>query len=479
MMSRTPTARSKHRSVSAASFAAAASIALVSLTLGSLSAPGFAASADAEITFHRDVEPVLQQHCQTCHRPGDIGPMPLLTYEQTRPWAKAIRAAVGGREMPPWHADRRYGAFSNDRSLSDEEIRTLVRWAETGARQGSIADAPPPREHDDGWRIGTPDMIFQMPKPFDVPATGTVMYQWIMVPTGFTEDKWVQAVEVRPGNRAVVHHAVVYSREEGAEWAKGAPVGEFFNLFKLWLPPRLEGNTMFSRQAEPEHLEVFAPGADPIVLAPGQARLLKAGSYIVFEMHYTPNGVPQSDQSSVGIVFAKTAPTQRVRTVRIQDGNGIEIAPGEDDHRIESRVRLLRDLDVVAFMPHMHLRGKSMEFSATYPDGRSEILLSVPRYDFHWQMSYYLAEPRHLPKDTLLTCVATWDNSANNPNNPNPEATVVGGLQSEQEMMAGFVEIGIEASNDSQVWDFFIDAPIESGSNADRRAAVAAVRSEP
>ena len=420
------------------------------------------AESAPELTFHRDVEPVLRENCQSCHRPGDIAPMPLLTYEQTRPWAKAIRAAVLQKEMPPWHADPRFGTFANDRSLTDEEIETLVRWADSGAAQGSPGDAPPPRTFAEGWRIGTPDVVYEMPKQFDVPATGTVFYQWIMVPSGFTEDKWVQAVEVRPGNRSVVHHAVVYAREEGADWADGAPVGEFFNLFQLGIPKRIEGNTMFSQRREPEHLEVFAPGADPIVLGPGQARLIKAGSYIVFEMHYTPNGEAATDRSSVGLIFAKSPPTERVRTIRIQNGNKLSIPPGEDNYRVESRVRLLRDLEIVSFMPHMHFRGKSMEFRATYPDGGSEVLLSVPRYDFHWQMSYYLQSPKKLPPGTLLTCVAVWDNSAANPNNPNPDATVVEGLQSEEEMMAGFVELGIEPSTDSDVWDFFTDAPLEA-----------------
>jgi hypothetical protein len=219
---------------------------------------------------------------------------------------------------------------------------------------------------------------------------------------------------------------------------------------------------MFSQRREPEHLEVFAPGADPIVLRPGQARLVKAGSYIVFEMHYTPNVEATTDRSSVGLRFARNPPTERVRTIRVQNGGKISIPPGEDDYRIESRVSLLRDLRIVSFMPHMHLRGKSMEFRALYPNGESEILLSVPRYDFHWQMSYYLDMPKTLPKGTVLTCTAVWDNSAANPNNPDPGATVIGGLQSEEEMMAGFVELAIEPSSDSEVWDFFTDAPLEA-----------------
>ena len=214
-------------------FARVSSIAILA---GTALSSAFAAT-DSEITFHRDVVPVLQKNCQTCHRPGDIGPMPLLTYEQTRPWAKAIRAAVSSKTMPPWHADRRYG------TLLERSLALGVRDRDPGAvgRDRRHARVRPPTRRrrgpsTEGWRIGTPDVVYEMPKEFSVPATGTVMYQWIQVPSGFTEDKWVQAVEVRPGNRAVVHHAVVYAREEGADWANGAPVGEFFNLFSLGHP---------------------------------------------------------------------------------------------------------------------------------------------------------------------------------------------------------------------------------------------------
>lgn len=418
------------------------------------------ANTSTTLTFYRDVAPVLQKRCQTCHRPGDIGPMPLLTYEQARPWAKAIRSAVLMRKMPPWHADPSFGAFSNDRSLTESEIQTLVQWADSGAEEGSPSDAPAARQFVEGWRIGTPDTVYEMPKEFSIPATGTVPYQYIMMPSGFTEDKWVEAVEVRPGNRAVLHHAVVYAREKEAEWASGAPIGEFFELFKLQ-PPKapVPGKTMFSTRFEPEHLEVFAPGADPIALQPGQARLIKAGSYIVFEIHYTSNGRAATDRTSVGLIFAKHPPQERVRTVRINNGVKIAIPPGEANYRLESRVKVLEDLRVVSFMPHMHFRGKSMEFRALYPNGESEVLLAVPHYDFHWQMSYYLKTPKVLPKGTVVSCIAAWDNSANNPNNPDPKAQVVDGLQSWEEMMAGFVELGI-APNPGIV-DLFADALTE------------------
>lgn len=412
------------------------------------------------VDFSHDIAPLLQSHCQQCHRPGEIGPMALLNYQQVRPWAKAIRAAVLQRVMPPWHADAHYGKFSNDRSLSESEIQTIVAWVDGGAVQGDPAGAPKPREFSDEWRIGKPDIVFEMPKEFHVPASGVVDYQWIKIHSGFTEDKWVEAVEVRPGDPSVVHHAVVYAREPWLTYAKEAAYNEFFQLsgedIVDVLKNRSRGDTMFSSTAEPEHLQVFAPGADPILLEPGQARLVKAGSDIIFEMHYTPNGKPAVDRTRVGLRFAKTPPTERVRTVRLNNGVPLIIPPGESSYRLESRVETTAPVKIVSFMPHMHLRGKSMEFRVTYPTGESETLLSVPRYDFHWQMTYYLKEPKILPKGTIITCVAVYDNSPNNRYNPDPQAVVKGGRQSWEEMMAGFVDFGI---GPTQSLDLFHDAP--------------------
>jgi hypothetical protein len=422
-------------------------------------APVFAAGQST--TFTQDVLPVLQKNCQTCHHPGEIGPMPLLTYEQVRPWAKAIRDAVLQHKMPPWHADARFGHFANDRSLSEADIHKLVAWVESGTPQGSPKDAPKPVTFPVGWRIGKPDLIVEMPVAFDVPATGILNYQYIIVPSGFTEDKWVQAVEVRPGNRTVVHHAVLFSRDPGGEYAAAAPKGEFFELAKFYKPSaRPKDEKMFSAVSEPEHLQVYAPGADPIQLGPGQARLIKAGSDIIFEMHYTPNGTAATDRTSVGFVFAKSPVAERVHTIRINNGTILAIPPNEPDHRMQSQVHLTQDVRVVSFQPHMHLRGKSMEFSAVYPSGETEILLRVPKYDFHWQMSYYLDKPKLLPKGTLFICKASWDNSPNNPYNPHPEKRVLGGFQSEDEMMAGFVDLGI--APDLKDLKFFKDAPPEA-----------------
>jgi hypothetical protein len=418
--------------------------------------------ARTPVTFHKDVEPILQQRCQTCHRPGDIGPMALLTYDQVRPWAKAIKSAVLTRVMPPWHADPHYGSFANDRSLTEAEIQTIGNWADAGAPEGDPKQAPTPMKFAAEWRIGKPDVVFEMPKDFQVPATGVVDYQWIKIPSGFTEDKWVEAVEVRPGNPAVVHHSVLYAREPNLMYGKKEPYNEFFQLSSedagdILKERRSKGRTMFASNAEPEHLQVFAPGADPILLKPGEARLVKAGSDIIFEMHYTPNGTATTDRTRVGLRFAKTPPQTRVRTVRINNGTPLAIPAGESNYRRESRVETIAPVRIVSFMPHMHLRGKSMEFRAIYPTGESEVLLSVPRYDFHWQMTYYLKNPKILPIGTVLECVAVYDNSPNNKNNPDPTKIVKGGRQSFEEMMAGFVDFAL---GPDQSLDLFRDAPM-------------------
>jgi len=387
--------------------------------------------------------------------------MPLLTYEQVRPWAKAIRESILTKRMPPWFADPAHGQFANDRTLSQATIDTLVKWADTGTPEGDIADAPKPREFAEGWRIGEPDVVFEMPEEFHVPASGTVEYQWIMIPTGFTEDKWVQAAEFRPGNPEVVHHSSVYTREPDSSYARSYPMAEFFVLKGDGSStPRLprKGRTMFSAPDHPLHLQVWAPGGDPPQLPKGQARLVKAGSDIIFLMHYTATGKAATDRSRIGLVFAKNPPQQRVKTVRVQNGRPILIPPGEANYNLESRVVLQKDLSIVSLQPHMHFRGKSFEYSVLYPNGSSEVLLRVPKYDFHWQLSYYLKETKQLPKGTTLIVKAGWDNSANNEDNPDPSATVKGGDQSWDEMMAGFMEVAFEPETSQ---DFFLDAPVE------------------
>jgi hypothetical protein len=419
------------------------------------------AASFPNVTFSRDVLPILEKHCQSCHRAGEIGPMPLLTYQQARPWSKAIRNAVVTKKMPPWFADPSVGKYSNDRSLSASEISTLAAWAETGANEGNPKDAPKPLAFTDGWRIGAPDVVFEMSKAFPVPAKGTIPYEYIIVPTGFKEDKWIQAVEFRPGQPEVVHHSSIYSREPGSSYAAGHKPGEFFELDEE-VPedgrkPPAPGHRMFSSPDFPLHLQVFVPGGDPVVLPPGEARLVKAGSDIIFQVHYTTNGKATMDRSRIGLVFAKTPPAERVKTVRIQSGSPIRIPPGDPNYRLEARVVVREPLTVVSMQPHMHFRGSFFEYSVVYPSGESEVLLRVPHYNFHWQQTYYLAQPKHLPVGTILICKAGYDNSPNNPDNPDPKSWVKGGAQSWDEMMAGFMDV---AFNPNASADFFRDAPI-------------------
>ena len=255
--------------------------------------------ADAPVTFNKDVLPILQKDCQTCHRPGEIGPMPLLTYQGTRPWAKAIKTAVLSKKMPPWFADPKHGQFANDRSLSPSDIKTLAAWADAGAPEGNAKDRPAPIEWLDGWNIPQPDLVVQMPVEYEVPARGTVEYTYMIVPTGFTEDKWVQAMEVRPSNRAVVHHANVYIRRPGSPWLRKYPAGVAF------VPAEQKSSSSAGAPLLDENVAGFTPGKQTVVLTPGEAKLIPAGSDIVFQMHYTPNGTSLKDRTKIGFVFAK------------------------------------------------------------------------------------------------------------------------------------------------------------------------------
>ena len=403
-------------------------------------------------TFHKDVEPILQRHCQGCHHPGDIAPMPLLTYEQSRPWAKAIRAAVVEKKMPPWFAHAPRGTFLNDPSLTPAEIETLTSWADSGAIEGDPQDAPPPREFSTGWHIGTPDAVIQIPKPFQVPARGAVPYQYIIVPTNFTEDKWVRAVEVHPSNRKVVHHIIASSTPPSATGARTGGAGGFFtsDIEKQRLARLKPGEEppQFSAGREGELLQVFVPGGLPPELEPGQAKLIKAGSTIMFQLHYTTIGTPQEDQTSVGFIFAKEPPRERVKGILVYNTH-FTIPAGMSGQMIGARAEVLHDMKMVSMLPHMHVRGKDFQFRAIYPSGESEVLLGVPNYDFNWQINYYLATPKFLPKGTVIECTGHYDNSPNNPYNPDATNDVHYGEQTWEEMLNGFMEVAIEPSTET------------------------------
>jgi hypothetical protein len=385
----------------------------------------FLGAAPARPTFYKDVLPVLQNKCQGCHRPGEAAPMSFLTYEGTRPYAAAIRQAVLSKKMPPWGADGVHGKFSNDPTLSEAEKSTLADWAEAKAPAGNPKEAPAPRKFVEGWNIGQPDLVVAMPKPYSVPDTGTIEYTRFIMPLNFTEDRWVSAAEVRPGNRAVVHHVIAYLREPGSNWLKGAPIGEpIVKVAKSDAGPR-------------GSLAGYAPGVPALPGTPGQALRVKAGTDLVLEMHYTTNGKAATDLTKVGIIFAKEPPAE------VKGGFGAAnskfvIPPGAASHEVKSEWKVTKETTLVNLTPHMHLRGKAFRYEATYPTGEKEVLLNVPRYDFNWQHTYVLAQPKLLPAGTVIECTALFDNSPNNKFNPDPKAEVRWGDQSWEEMMIGF-----------------------------------------
>ena len=376
---------------------------------------GRAAAARVEgVTYTRHVAPILQARCQECHRPGEIGPFSLLTYESARGWADTIREVVQQERMPPWYADPRHGQFENDRRLTRAEADTLVAWVAAGCPKGEDKDLPPAAKFPAGWSIGTPDAVFRMAEEYKVPATGVLDYQRFTVDPGFKEDVWVQSAECRPGNRAVVHHILVYVQ--------------------------LPGQPTYDRDGTAHTLAGWAPGDMPVRYATGTAKRVPAGSKLVFEVHYTPDGKEQTDRSAVGVIFAKEAP-ERVAETNILANLGLRVAPRLAGQKGEFVYTFKDDALILSFMPHMHLRGVAARYEATYPGGKREVLLSVPDYDFGWQSVYRLAEPKPMPKGTRLTWVGRWDNSADNPRNPDPSKEVRWGLQTWDEMMNGWMEV--------------------------------------
>lgn len=409
--------------------------------------------AIAQVTFHRDVAPLLQKHCQQCHRRGEAAPMSFMSFHESRPWAKAIREALLTRRMPPWFADAAHGRFVNERRLTDREIETVVRWVDGGCLEGDPQDAPALRKFVEGWTIGKPDLVIEMPVEFAVPASGTVEYTFFVVPAAFTEDRWVEKVEVRPGNRSVVHHSVVQVREPGARYIEQAKPGVPFveppapakNLSDTG-----EGAFGFSPGRGVEVLGVYVPGGVPYELPPGQARLIRKGSDLIFEIHYTTTGRPAKDRTQVGLIFAKQPPKERVINALIVNEN-LRIPPAAPNHRVDARVQLHADVELLSVFPHMHLRGKAFELRTTLPDGKKETLLKVPRYDFNWQLTYYLEKARKLPKGSTIECIGWFDNSPNNKANPDPGKEVLWGNQTWEEMLIGFVDLALPVGTDPRV----------------------------
>jgi hypothetical protein len=405
--------------------------------------------------FYRDVLPILQQYCQSCHRTGQIAPMPLVTYDDVRSRANEIAIAVSKRKMPPWFADPRFGHFSNDPSLTPDQIQKIVAWAGADAPAGNLKDAPPPRDWVPGWNISQPDVIVKMPRPVVLPAQGDVEYTYEIVPTGFAQDTWVQMSEIRPAARENVHHAVVYIRAPDSKWLRHAPLGTPFTASDRTDEDSHRG----AHWTDSDILLVYAPGSSPDLWPAGMAKFVPAGSDLVFQLHYTTHGHAKTDQTSIGIVLAKKPPAQRVITLQLTNDHFV-IPPGVDDYRVEAHGTLPNDATVLSFFPHMHLRGKQFDFNIIGANGRIETLLRV-NYDFYWQLSYRLAEPRMLKAETMLQAVALYDNSRNNLHNPDPDASVRWGDQTYDEMMVGFFDVAVRADVDK--WKYFMrsDEPPE------------------
>lgn len=398
-----------------------------------------ASGATGSVTFSKDVAPILQKNCQGCHRPGEAAPMSLRTYQEARPWARAMKQAVLAKKMPPWFADAQYGHFRNDRSLPQKDIDTLVSWVDAGAPEGDPKDLPQPLAFVDGWNIGQPDMVLEMPEPFQVPASGTIEYQYVVLPYKFTEDRWVQMAEVRPGNRAMVHHVIAYIRDGSSKWMRDKKPGELF-------VPEADANGN-RPSLNGDLLSGFAPGLPPSILEPGQGRLIKAGSDIVLQLHYTANGHAGEDRTKVGVIFCKQAPHERVMTLAASNSK-FTIPPGDPNYQVDASFELGHDAKLSALLPHMHLRGKDFQYRLVYPSGETETILRVPHYDFGWQLWYQPVSDIVLPKGTQIAATAHFDNSLNNPHNPDSTKAVTWGDQSWEEMMIGFFDVTFPAELD-------------------------------
>src|SRR5712671_784910 len=388
-----------------------------------------ASAEDPAPTFNRDVLPILQKNCQACHRPGEIAPMSFLTFQDVRPWAKAIKNAVVTRQMPPWFADPAYGHFANDRTLSDAAVKTLVAWADNGSPEGNAKDAPAPVKFPQGWSI-QPDMVIEMPNDIQLPATGTINYKSILVKANFPEDVWVSAADLRPGNSSAVHHMRAIVRPPGSLWMKDATPGVAYET----------GDKEIGRQGEgTDLLGKYNPGlgAQDFSLF-DSAKFVPKGSDIVFSMHYTATGKATTDRSRLALVFAKEPPKLRYFVSDGPTASNLAIPAGDSNAEIVSEMTATADTQLVYVQPHMHLRGKDYEVRLIYPTGKMETIFKA-KWDFNWQLGFDLKEPLPIPQGTRIVGIAHYDNSANNKYNPDPAKLIWWGEQNWDEMQNCFM----------------------------------------
>lgn len=406
--------RFKHFAFAAAGFAA------FGLTAG--------ASA-ADVTFAKDIMPIMQKNCQECHRPGQNAPMTFMSYEEVRPWAKAIRKAVTERAMPPWQADPSIGTWKNDKRLSEKDMATFTAWIDAGAPMGNAADLPAPIKWAEGWSIGEPDMVFTMAREEVLPPQLEDEYRYVMIPTNLKEPRWLKAAEAKAGNVEVVHHIITFvSTPEMLSKGIGKGKGEARGA---------EGGDPGAGVLN-SFLGGYAPGYGAFIMDKGEAMYLPANAILVLQMHYhkTP-GTEARDRSSIAVKFADYAVEKQKNLGEVGDDSFV-IPPGAGNHVVEATRLVREDITMQEIMPHMHLRGKEMKLWAEFPDGRKQDLLFVPKYDFNWQFFYKFDEPVKMPKGTKLFARAIFDNSTNNPNNPDPTKEVRWGLPTTAEMMFGF-----------------------------------------
>lgn len=366
-----------------------------------------------EVTYTQHISRIFNERCVECHRDGQIAPFTLTSYDDVVGWEDTILEVIRDQRMPPWFANPAHGKFENDARLTDQEQQLISTWVKNGMPKGDEANLPPPPSFAEGWRIGEPDQILYMSdEAFNVPAQGVVSYKRFTVDPGWDEDKYICASEARPGNNSVVHHILVYVMPPGQQRS-----------------PRL-GQVLVG----------YAPGSTPVELREGVAIRIPAGSKLQFEMHYTPNGYEQADRSYIGVCFTDKAKVTKLVHGQVALQHEFRIPANQDNYVVTATTPIRRDEHLLSMTPHMHLRGKAFRYEATYPDGQQEILLDVPAYDFNWQLKYILAEPKLLPRGTKVLCTATYDNSAGNLANPNPNQAVGWGDQSDEEMMIGFFD---------------------------------------
>ena len=426
----------------------AAVFAIVGVTW--VASPIRARSADP--TFAEDVAPIVYRNCAVCHHPGGMGPFSVINYDTAAAHAGEIRDAVAARVMPPWHSTDPHGSFSNDRRLSDDDRNTILRWIDAGAKPGDLNKLPPKPEYAGGWAIGTPDLVVSMLEDYPIPASGTVDYQYFQMPVNIPEDKWVEAIEIMPSDREVVHHVLAYAAAPlAAPAANPAPVTP--GSTPAPAPPLLIRNKDQSQppseprrdtaHAQPKRMGslvgTYVPGTNVIRFPAGTAMRLRPGTVMTFQMHYTAHGHATHDRTAIGFRFAKEPPAEEIFASEFVNGQ-FTIPPGAKDVAVPAEIGFGRPVRVWGLMPHTHLRGTRWLYKLELPDSSSRVVLDVPHYDFNWQTYYMFAKPLEIPVGGKITSTAWYDNSPTNKHNPDPSTEVRWGAQTWEEMQyTGFM----------------------------------------